>query len=64
MLATAIIVFREVLEAALIVGIVVAIIGYVLISRARSALQGASLAPRRTVETLKEDKAWASEQMH
>lgn len=48
---------------ALIVGVVVAVIGYVLISRARSALQGASLAPRRTVESLKEDKAWMSEQM-
>ena len=48
---------------ALIVGVVVAVIGYVLISRARSALQGASLAPQRTVESLKEDKAWMSEQM-
>jgi xanthine/uracil permease len=48
---------------ALIVGVVVAVIGCVLISRARSALQGASLAPRRTVETLKEDKEWVTEQI-
>jgi xanthine/uracil permease len=48
---------------ALIVGVVVAVIGYVLISRARSALQEASLAPRRTVETLKEDKEWVTEQI-
>jgi len=49
--------------AALIVGLVVAIVGYLLISQARKALQGSSLMPRQTVETLKEDKEWAKEQI-
>ncbi len=48
--------------AALMVGVVVLIVGYILISRARSALQPANLMPRRTIETLKEDKEWAQEQ--
>jgi hypothetical protein len=49
--------------AALIVGVVVIIVGYVLISRARSALQASSLVPRRTIQTLKEDKEWVQEQI-
>jgi hypothetical protein len=48
---------------ALIVGVVVAVIGYVLIMRARDGLQGASLFPRTTVETLKEDTEWVKEQL-
>jgi hypothetical protein len=48
---------------ALIVGVVVLVVGYILISRARSALQPANLMPRRTIETLKEDKEWAQEQI-
>lgn len=49
--------------AALVVGIVVAAIGALLVSRARAALKGANLAPTQTVETLKEDKEWAKEQI-
>ena len=48
---------------ALLVGVVVAGVGYLLVARARSALQRADLAPRRTVETLKEDREWAKEQV-
>ena len=48
---------------ALIVGLVVAGVGYALIARARTALQQADLAPRQTVETLKEDREWAKEQI-
>jgi len=48
---------------ALIVGIVVAGVGYALVARARTALQQADLAPRRTIETLKEDREWAKEQI-
>lgn len=48
---------------ALIVGLVVAAIGYFLIMRARSGLQAASLFPQTTVETLKEDGEWAKEQL-
>ncbi len=48
---------------ALIVGIVVVAIGYVLISRARSGLQASNLMPDRTIESLKEDREWVKEQI-
>ncbi len=48
---------------ALIVGLVVAGVGYALVARARTALKQADLAPRQTVETLKEDREWAKEQI-
>ena len=40
---------------ALIVGVVVAAIGGVLVMRGRDGLQRADMAPRRTVETIKDD---------
>lgn len=49
--------------AALIVGLVVIAISAILIQRARAMLQASNLAPRRTVESLKEDTAWVKEQM-
>ena len=49
--------------AALIVGLVVVVIGAVLVLRARESLKPANLAPRHTVETLKEDQEWAKEQI-
>jgi xanthine/uracil permease len=48
---------------ALAVGLVVVAIGAILVLRARESLKPANLAPRRTVETLKEDQAWAKEQI-
>jgi hypothetical protein len=48
---------------ALIVGLVVVAIGAVLVLRARESLKPANLAPQKTVETLKEDAAWAKEQI-
>jgi heme A synthase len=42
----------------LIVGIVVGIVSAVLISKAIAALKHTSLAPEKTVQTLKEDKQW------
>ena len=45
------------------VGLVVVAIGGVLVLRARESLKPANLAPRRTVETLKEDQEWAKEQI-
>jgi hypothetical protein len=49
--------------AALAVGLVVVIIGAVLVLRGRASLKPANLAPRRTVESLKEDQEWAKEQI-
>ena len=49
--------------AALIVGIVIGGIGWLLIGKAMLALQHAELTPRETVETLKEDATWMKEQI-
>ena len=49
--------------ATLIVGVVVAAIGWMLIGKAMSALQQADLTPRETVETLKEDATWMKQQI-
>ena len=48
---------------ALLVGLVLGGIGYALVARARSALQQAELAPRQTINTIKEDREWAKEQV-
>lgn len=47
---------------ALLVGAVVAVIGYVLIQRGRESLASEDLTPRQTIESLKEDAEWAKEQ--
>ena len=49
--------------ATLIVGVVVAAIGWMLIGKAMMALQQADLTPRETVETLKEDATWMKQQI-
>jgi hypothetical protein len=49
--------------AALVVGIVVAGIGAVLVQRGLNSLKRVDLAPRQTMQTLKEDTQWAKEQM-
>jgi uncharacterized membrane protein len=47
---------------AFIVGAVLAIIGYVMLQRGVKEIKRVDLAPRRTVETLKDDVQWAKEQ--
>ena len=47
---------------ALIVGALFAIVGYVMLSRGMKELKRVDLAPRRTVESLKDDVQWAKEQ--
>jgi hypothetical protein len=46
----------------LIVGAILAIVGYVMLQRGLKELKRVDLAPRRTVETLKDDVQWAKEQ--
>ena len=48
---------------ALIVGLLLAGIGYALIQKARSAIQQADILPRHTIDNLKEDQEWAKDQM-
>ncbi len=50
-------------QAALVVGVVVAGVGAVLVQRGLAALRHADLAPRQTMETLKEDTQWAKDRM-
>jgi hypothetical protein len=49
--------------AALLVGVVVALIAWLMIGKAMSALQQADLTPHETVETLKEDATWMKQQI-
>jgi len=49
--------------AALIVGAVVAVVGYVLVQRGISALKQQDLTPRQTIQSIKEDTQWAKEQI-
>jgi xanthine/uracil permease len=49
--------------AALLVGAVVTVVGYLLVRRGLNALKHEDLAPRQTVESLKEDAQWAKQQI-
>jgi hypothetical protein len=48
--------------AALLVGVIVAGIGYGLVQKGRDALTHEDLAPRQTLDELKESAEWAKEQ--
>ena len=47
----------------LIVAVIVGVIAAVLIQRGRAELQRTDLAPRQTIETIKEDAEWAKQQV-
>src|SRR5918997_2524635 len=47
---------------ALLVGVVVAVVGYLLVRRGLDALKREDFTPRETIETFKEDQQWAKEQ--
>lgn len=47
---------------AVIVGVLLAGIGFVLIQQGLSAIRRVDLTPRETIATLKDDAAWAKEQ--
>jgi VIT1/CCC1 family predicted Fe2+/Mn2+ transporter len=49
--------------AALVVGLAVVVVGALLVMAGRSALRTADLTPRQTIDTLKEDAAWAKDRM-
>lgn len=49
--------------AALIVGAIVGIVAFMMISSALAALKKTDLTPRETVETLKEDAQWLKKQV-
>lgn len=47
-----------------LVGLVVAFIGWTMLSRARHALTHDDLAPRQTIDSLRENKEWAQNKLH
>jgi formate hydrogenlyase subunit 4 len=49
--------------AALAVAVVVGIVGGLLVGRGMAALKKIDMAPRQTVQTLKEDAQWAKQQI-
>ena len=46
-----------------IVGLVVAVIGWALLAKAKKALASESIKPRQTIETLKADQQWAQNKL-
>ena len=47
-----------------LVGLVVAIIGWVMLSKAKHAIAHDDLAPRRTIDSLRDNKQWAQSKLH
>lgn len=47
-----------------IVGLIVAIIGWVMLSRAKGALAHDDLAPKQTIASLRDNKQWAQDKIH
>jgi uncharacterized membrane protein YqjE len=50
--------------AAGIVGVALAVIAFILVMTGKNKLSATNLAPQRTMETLKEDKEWARQQIN
>lgn len=46
-----------------IIGLIVAVIGWSLLSKAKKALARENIAPRQTIETLKADQQWAQNKL-
>lgn len=46
-----------------VIGLIVALIGWGMLSRAKSAITHDDLVPRRTVESLRENKQWAQNKL-
>jgi len=47
-----------------IIGLVVAIIGWVMLSKAKHAIAQEELAPHQTMESLRDNKQWAQSKLH
>ena len=47
-----------------IVGLIVALIGWMMLSKAKHAIAHDDLAPEQTIETLRENKQWAQSKLH
>ena len=47
-----------------IVGLLVAIIGWIMLSKAKNAIAHDGLAPRQTIDSMRENKEWAQSKLH
>jgi hypothetical protein len=47
----------------LTVGLVVAIIGYILVQKGLKTLKDGSLKPERTIQSIKQDKQWTQQRL-
>lgn len=47
-----------------IVGLVVAIIGWAMLAKAKNAIAHEDLKPRQTIDSLRENKQWAQSKLH
>jgi hypothetical protein len=47
-----------------LVGLVVAIIGWAMLSKAKAALAHDDLTPRQTIDSLRTNKDWAQSKLH
>jgi uncharacterized membrane-anchored protein YhcB (DUF1043 family) len=66
LVAAAIILLAEVIPwwlSALVIGLLVALVGYLLIQRGLTNLKQENLALQRTIETLRDDAEWAKRQV-
>jgi hypothetical protein len=47
-----------------LVGLLVAIVGWAMLSKAKNALSHDELAPRQTIDSLRQNKQWAENKLH
>ena len=47
-----------------VIGLIVAVIGWLMLSKARHAIAHDELAPRQTIDSLRENKQWANQKLH
>lgn len=47
-----------------IVGLIVAIIGWMMLTKAKNAMAHDDLAPKQTIDSLRENKEWAQSKLH
>jgi hypothetical protein len=47
-----------------LVGLIVAIVGWMMLSKAKNAMAHDDLAPRQTIESLRVNKQWAQNKLH
>ena len=47
-----------------VIGLVVTLIGWAMLAKAKSALAHDELAPRQTIDSLRDNKQWAGQKLH